>query len=311
MSETLPMNEHLAYFNGRYLPLSQAAVPVYDTGFLLGTTVAEQLRTFGGRLFRLREHLDRLAKSLSIVGVEPRQSIAELQAIAEELASRNHALLEADDDLGLTIFVTPGPTTAAAAQEDGPLVCMHTRALPFGQWADKYTTGEKLVTTSIQQVSTHCWPAELKCRSRMHYYLADRQAQAIQRGARALMLDADGFATEATSANVLYYFRSQGLIVPPRHKLLPGISVAVLGELAASLGLGITERDITPAEVASADEILLTSTSPCVLPVVEFNGRPVGRGTAADAPIFRSLLAAWSKLVGLDISAQARRFAKR
>lgn len=305
------MAEHLAYLNGRYLPISQAAVPVYDTGFVLGVTVAEQMRTFGGQLFRLPEHLQRLARSLSIIGVEPKQSLAELQLIAEDLVARNHALLAPGDDLGLAIFVTPGPSASGTSQDDGPLVCMHTRPLPFGQWADKYTRGETLVTTSVEQVSTRCWPAELKCRSRMHYYLADKQAGTIQRGARALMLDADGYATEATTANVLFYFQSQGLVTPPRHKLLPGISMAVLQELAKSLRIDFSERDITPAEISTADEVLLTSTSPCLLPVVAFNGRPIGKGATTDAPIFQRLITAWNELVGLDIPAQARQFANR
>ena len=109
------MAEHLAYLNGRYLPISQAAVPVYDTGFVLGVTVAEQMRTFGGQLFRLPEHLQRLARSLSIIGVEPKQSLAELQLIAEDLVARNHALLAPGDDLGLAIFVTPGPSASEPA----------------------------------------------------------------------------------------------------------------------------------------------------------------------------------------------------
>src|SRR4030095_11307274 len=103
------MPEPIAYLNGQWLPISQAAVSVYDGGVMQGGTVAEQLRTFGGKLFRLDRHLDRLARSLAIVGVEPGLARDDFEQIATELAAQNHKLLDLADDLGLSIFVTPGP----------------------------------------------------------------------------------------------------------------------------------------------------------------------------------------------------------
>ena len=304
------MTQPLAYFNGRVLPLSEVAVPVYDAGFLQGTTVAEQLRTFGGRLFQLNEHLDRLWRSLEIVGVQPAISQEELLAAAEQIARHNHSLLAEADDLGMSIFVTPGPyPTMAPEGEHGPMVCIHTYPLPFRLWADKYEHGESLWTTSVEQVSTRSWPAQLKCRSRMHYYLADRVARAREPGARALMHDAEGFVTESTTANVLLYGEGRGLLTPPKAKVLPGISLAVVVHLANQLGIPLIEQDISPEMLAAADEVMLTSTSPCVLPVVRFNGGKIGSG--APGPVQGRLLAAWSDLVGLDIAAQSRRFAAR
>src|SRR5689334_7184738 len=109
-----PSQEPLAYLNGRFVPLSQAAVGVFDVGFLQGVTVAEQLRTFGGRLFRLDLHLARLARSLELIGVAPGMPVSEIGKIAIALAEQNRVLIDADDDLGATIFVTPGmsPTYA-------------------------------------------------------------------------------------------------------------------------------------------------------------------------------------------------------
>src|SRR5688572_16319444 len=191
--------EPLAYLNGKRIPLSQAAVSVFDGGFVQGVTVAEQLRTFGGRLFRLETHLERLARSLAIVGVNPGIAFEEIGREATELTEQNARLLDPADDQNVTIFVTPGPYAAyaAVAGHSGPTVCIHTQALPFGQWAEKYRTGESLVVTDVRQVPSACWPPELKCRSRMHYYLADRKAREIEPGARAVLLDERGFVTEA------------------------------------------------------------------------------------------------------------------
>ena len=329
------MEEPLAFLNGQWIPASAAAVPVDDAGFVQGTAVAEQLRTFGGKLFRLDDHLARLAHSLEIVGVEPGMTLDQLAGIAEELAARNHALLPPGDDLGLSIVVTPGvyPTFAPVAggadipvcreergalgrqeclphrdKNGGPTVCLHTYRLPFHLWAEKYREGQRLVTTGVEQVSERCWPPALKCRSRMHYYLADRQAAAIDPQARALLLDAQGFVTEASTANVLIYRAGEGLISPPLPKILRGISLSVVAELAGRLGIPFGERDLTIDDVASADEVLLTSTSVCILPVTQLNGRPIGSGRPGKA--FSDLMAAWSEMVGLDIVAQAERQAQ-
>jgi len=190
-----------------------------------------------------------------------------------------------------------------------PTVCLHTFPLPFHHWAEKYRVGQSLVTTGVEQVPTRCWPASLKCRSRMHYYLADKEARAHDSQARALLLDAQGFVAEASTASLLIYRAGEGLIWPPLAKILLGISLSTVAGLARGLGIPCSTRDLTPEDVASADEVLLASTSMCVLPVTRFNGRPIADGQPGK--VFSSLLAAWSGLVGIDIAAQAQRFADR
>ncbi len=304
------MSEPQAYLNGSFVPASQAAVSVFDGGFVQGTTVAEQLRTFGGQLFRLEAHIERLCRGLAVVEVDPGMVTDEFFQIAEELTGRNHALLAAGDDLALVVFVTPGPYPAMAlGRPAAATVCFHTFPLRFDLWARKYQSGESLATTDVAQVSHRCWPPELKCRSRMHYYLADRQARARYPDSRALMLDDDGFVTEATTANVVLCSAKTGLVTPPAEKILPGISQAVLIELADQLQVAHAERDLTPSDVAAADEVFLASTSLCALPVVRFNGQAIGSGTPG--PMYRKFLSAWSELVGLDIADQAQRFAAR
>lgn len=298
------MSEPIAFLNGEWIPASAAAISVNDAGFVQGTAVAEQLRTFGGKLFRLKEHLARLARSLEIVGIELGMTLEDVATAAERLAAHNYALLPPGDDLGLSIVVTPGVYATFAASAAGrPTVCVHSYPLPFHRWAKKYREGERLVTTAVEQVPGQCWPAELKCRSRMHYYLADRQAAAIDPQARALLLDDHGLVAEASTANVLVYRDGEGLVSPPLSKILHGISLSVAEELAAGLGIPFLERDLRIEEVASADEVLLTSTSVCILPVTQLNGRPIGG--CRPGKTFSALMAAWSRLVGLDIVAQA------
>jgi branched-subunit amino acid aminotransferase/4-amino-4-deoxychorismate lyase len=304
------MTEPIAYLNGRFVPVSQAVIPVHDAGFVQGVTVAEQLRTFRGRLFRLQQHLQRLHHSLEIVGVDPRLSCAELAEIANELAARNHALLHRDDDLGLAMFVTPGAyPTFLPEGSPAPTVGMHTVPLSFRLWSEIYERGQSLIVSDVRQVPPACWPPELKCRSRMHYYLADRQARLVETGARALLLDLDGYVSESATANVVVYYEKSGLISPPPEKILPGISIAVLKELAQNLDIRFSNRELTVEDVAKADEVFLTSTSPCLLPVVRLNGSAIGCGFPGN--VFQRLLSAWSELVGVDIKQQAARFSRR
>ena len=304
------MEEPQAYLNGRFVPASRVAISPTDAGFVSGTTVAEQLRTFAGQLFRLDDHLARLRQSLGIVGVEPGVTMDELAGAARELVARNHRLLASGDDLGLSVFVTPGEYPAySSSGSTCPIVCMHTYLLPFRLWAEKYEKGQSLVVTDIRQVPVESWPPGLKCRSRMHYHLADRQAAEIEPGARALLLDGDGLVTEASTANVIVGAAADKLVCPPHAKVLAGISLAEVVKLAAEAGIETVHRDLTTEDVAAAAEVLLTSTPLCLLPVTRFNGHDIADGTPG--PIFRRLLAEWSARVGIEIAAQARRFAVR
>lgn len=307
----------LAYLNGKFISPAELCVPVDDLGFVQGVTVAERLRTFRGELFRLDHHLVRLRRSLEIIDVDPRIAFGDLVEAATELARRNFALLDPDDDLALAMFVTPGrpgvsPAGAQAVADRavaGPMVAMHTQPLPFRAWADKFITGEELWISSIRQVPEACWPAELKCRSRMHYFLADLEARRHSPHARALLLDMDGNVAEASTANVLMHNAAEGLIAPPEEAVLPGVSLAMVIHLAGELRIPFARRTITPAEIRAADEILLCSTSMCVQPVTSLDGNAIGTGKPGE--IFQRLMAAWSAATGVDIIAQAQRFANR
>ena len=302
------MDEPVGYLNGRQLPLSEMRLPVTDMGFVLGTTVTEQLRSFAAKLFRCDQHISRLRRSLGIVGIELSVSDRELETAAGELVSRNVRLGAPGNDLGLSVFVTPGAYAPLHGGQPGPpWVGMHTYQLSFTDWADRYDRGQALVVTDVQQVPPNCWPRELKCRSRMHYYLADRAAAAIEPGARALLLDQQGFVTETSTANLVLYRAAEGLVVPPGDQVLPGISLAVLSELADELGLKFTERPLRAEDVAAADEVMLSSTPYCLLPVTRFNRRPIRDGRPGD--VFRRLIRAWSDRVGVDIVGQAQNFA--
>jgi branched-chain amino acid aminotransferase len=296
----------LAYLNGSYIPFEQLSVPILDVGFVQGVTVVEQLRTFGGKLFRWDEHLARLRRSLAIIGLDPGLGDESFGEIAQRLIEHNHRLLAEGDDLGLAMLITPGTYSQTGAE---PWIALYTTPVAFAGFAGLYATGQRLVTADVRQVPPDCWPAELKCRSRMHYYLADRQARRVDPQSRALLLNLDGTVAEASTANFLAYFEQEGIVSPPREVVLPGVSMSALSALAAELQIPFSYRPLHPAELEQAAEAFLTSTSPCILPVTAIDGRPLGDGRPG--PLFERLLTAWSRQVGVSIRQQAQRFASR
>jgi branched-subunit amino acid aminotransferase/4-amino-4-deoxychorismate lyase len=301
-----------AYRNGDWIPAENLRIGVDDIGFLLGATVTERLRTFRGQVFRLDDHLARMRHSLEIVGLDADRIVAELSRVIPEFIDRNRDQIPADDDWTITAFATPGvsaATSLTAPPENMPTVCVHGRPLPFEQWAARYESGVSVVISDVRQVPGNCWPSELKCRSRMHFYLADRRAALRQPGARAILLDQDGFIGEATTANIIAYRENEGLVSPPADHILFGVSLGVITELAATLRIPFVTRPLTPNELRSAHEAMLASTSICVQPIAACDGRPIGGGQPG--PIYRRLLSAWSDLVGVDVAEQARRCAAR
>lgn len=298
------MSTRYAYSSGQWILEEKLRIEVTDVGFLMGATVTERLRTFGGQVFRLAEHLKRMRRSLEIIGLDAAAITDQLAHAIPEFVSRNAGEIAADDDWTINAFATPG-----VGGRGTPTVCVHGWPLQFGQWAAAYETGVPAIVAAERQVPENCWPSELKCRSRMHYYLADQRAKAAKPGARAILLDQEGFVAESTTANVLLYREGEGLSTPPDDHVLVGITLGVVHELAGKLGIPFLRRRIEPAELPLADELLLASTSVCLLPIVECDGQTIGNGRPG--PVCGRLLRGWSELVGFDVVAQAQRFAAR
>ena len=302
------MNVTAAYLNGAWVREADLVIPADDVGFMLGTTVSERLRTFGDQVFRASEHLARLCHSLQVIGLDASVICDQVQQAVTEAGVRGRSGLAAGDDLGITVLVTPPRPEAASSRRPYGTLAVYASPLPFAHWVDKYRTGERLILSQHRQVPASCWPSELKCRSRMHYYLADLQARRQDPAARALLLDKQGRVAEASTANFLLVKRDR-IFSPLLDYVLPGVSLGFLQELAAEEQIPFEFDEIMPSDLAETDEMLLTSTSACLLPVCSYNGQAVGG--RMPGPIFNRLLTAWGRHVGVDIVRQAEQFATR
>jgi branched-chain amino acid aminotransferase len=300
------MGEALAYLDGQMVPVSQARLPVYDAGVVQGVAVAEQCRTFKRRPLRLGEHLDRLFRSLRFLGLDISLTKSNLADISEQLVAHNGELLEAGDELGVIQFVTPGPYTTYAGMSEQPArhtptVCVHTFRLPFELWSEKMEAGARLLTGTFRHVPPECFSPNIKHRSRLHFFLAEREVRLRDPEAGALLLDVNGNVTETNGANFMIV-ESGTIVSPTPRNILPGISRSVVMELARTLGIPFAERDFPALAALSADEAFLTSTPYCVMPVSSINGHAVGNGRPG--PVFQRLLQSWSDEVGVDIKQQ-------
>lgn len=296
------VNEPLAYLHPRFLPQSEARLPLSDLG-LQGMAVTETIRTFGHRPFRLDDHLWRLVQSLELACLSLPLSFGELQSMAGMLVNANASLMRDDAELGLTIFVTAGPNSTygdntAAARDPQPTLGIHTWRLPVERWARRCLSGQHLVTPAVRQVAAATLDPRIKSRSRLHWHVADCQAREIDSQAAAILLDAEGRLTETATAN-FFIVRGGAILTPRTGTTLAGVSQGVVRELAKQGDIEYVEADIRPEDVLEADEAFTSSTPYCLMPVVRFNGRPVGDGLVG--PVFSRLVGAWSRLVDVDL----------
>lgn len=294
------------------VPLSHLSVSVLDAGFIHGVTVSEQVRTFRQEPFLLREHYRRWVRGLVTVGLQAPCSLEELASRLQRLIHINARFLPPDAEQGICFFSTPGPQSSflwSGCMPDSletciePATCFaHSYPLPVERWKSSYQQGVHMSTTSVQDVSSESWPQSVKIRSRLHYFLAQRQAEAIRPGSHPILLDSKGMVSDSAIGSVVGYDRREGMIVRPSDQRFSSISVDFVVELATSLGICVTQRPFSVRELQSMQEAFLVSTPWCLLPVASIDGKAL-KGSSNRKPfeVASQLLAAWSDRVGVTL----------
>jgi branched-chain amino acid aminotransferase len=299
------MSDYTAYFCGQWVPFSQVRIDPLDRGFLVGDCVFDVARTFHGKSFRMREHVDRLYRSLRYVRIDPGLSPDELERISEEVITRNEVLREEVGDYQIWQFVTRG-RGRWAHKAGPPAVGVCVRQIGFSRFADLYATGAHGVIVRTRSFSPDALDPKVKNFSRMNFNMAELEASDVDPEGWPILTDSRGNLTEGVGYNL--FLVTRGTIRTPGDRgVLQGVSRAMIFDLGRELGIPVVEEDLQPYDLYTADEAFFTSTSPCVLPVTRVDRRPVGAGRPG--PIVARLLGAWSEIVGVDIVAQARHYA--
>ena len=173
--------------------------------------------------------------------------------------------------------VPPPDRVPTAGHANGPTVCCYAVPLPARNYAF-HQTGIHLVVPPTRAIPAACLPPQLKTRSRLHWHIADCQARALAANAQALLLDIEGFVTETATGN-LFIVRKGALLTPSCTRTLSGISQQYVRNLAAECGWNVSEADLREQDLLQAEELFVTSSVSCMLPVSA--AKPEGRGQRA------------------------------
>jgi branched-chain amino acid aminotransferase len=302
--KTVGYGEPLAYLNGRFLAQADAHLPLHDAGFVMGATVTDLARTFHFRIFRFADHLARFRQSCTLAYIPLLLDDDQLTAIAERLVEHNKELVNPEADLAVLVFATPGAVGYYHGEPGGvgdaaPTLGMHTFPLPFGRYRGSITDGATLTIAKVLHVPAASVDRRIKHRSRLHWWIADREAHKQSAVASPLLLDENGHVTETAAANFLLV-KGDTVLSPPLDTILGGISLQVTRELCDRLGVLFCEKPLSVAECLEADEAMLTSTPYGVAPVSKLDQRTY----PAPGPMARRLMAAWDEIAGTNIRQQ-------
>lgn len=267
----------IAYLNGTFLPLDQARIPVLDRGFVLGDGVYEMVPVYSATPFRLDAHLARLQRSLDGIRLSNPHGLARWSEIIGELIAAQDFT-----DQSVYIQITRGvaPRDHAFPAGIAPTVFLYAQPLRTASAAQK-AAGVCAITAPDPRWQ-HC---DIKAISLLANVLMRQQA--VEAGCAETVMLRDGWLTEGAASSIVLV-KAGVLIAPPLSPhLLAGITYELVLELAAAHGILHQVRPVAEAELRTADEIWMLSSSREIMPVVRLDGVTVGSG--AQGPIARQM----------------------
>lgn len=293
----------ICYLNGKYLPLDLAMIPISDLGFIHGITVTEQLRTMGGTPFLLDRHLARFERGTDLIGIDLKESRVEITSIIDKL-SREFQNEFAKTECGIGFFATPGSTGRFGQPATDPVFCVYCYKLAEKALGQMYREGIRLKVSPVHDVEPDSWPKNVKIRSRLHYYLAEKHlaeknlAEEDEPGAEtsAILVNKDGYFRDTPIAAPLFVFESGELTLPPENSILDSVSLRYVCELAEQLGLQVTRREIHRSEIESIRSMSLANSLFCLASVVELESIQLDR----QSPELQSIKTLWKKMTATD-----------
>ena len=277
------------YIDGAVRPPEDAKVSVLDRGFLYGDSVYETIGSMYGRLFAMRDHLERLERSAHRIGlrVPPRAEIE--AAIAETVAAAGNP------ETRVRVMLTRGVGKLdldPASCDDCRLVVI---AFPLGApTPEMLEKGVAVAIVSVTRNSPRAIDPAVKSGNYLNNVLALGEARRTSGAYEAILCADDGSVAEGASSNVFAVVGGQLWTPPPDVGILDGITRAKVMQLASGAGIAVVERRIQPDELRGAEEAFLTSATRGVLPITTIDGRPVGAGVPG--PLTRRLMALYDGL---------------
>ena len=287
------MAEQWIYINGEYVTKENAKVSVYDHGFLYGDGIFEGNRIYGGNIFRLKEHLERLYDSAKSIDLKIPLSFREMQDAVVETVRKNNMR---DGYIRLVVSRGPGNLGLDPLRCPVPWVIIIVEELAIYP-EEAYRNGLRTVSVSTRRNIPDALNPKIKSLNYLNNILAKIQANLAGVG-ESIMLNAQGYVTEGTGDNI--FIVKKGVVyTPPAYVgALEGITRGAIIELCRKLGYPLKEEPFSLHDVYVADEVFFTGTAAEVIAVREVDGRIIGEGKAG--PITTHLLEEFRKLVYVD-----------
>ena len=265
-------SKDIVYVNGRFVARAEARVSVEDRGFVFGDGVYEVVRAINGRLFATRFHNDRLRRSLDGIRISlDRDNTPErFVEIGKQLLRENDLL---DGEATLYVQVTRGATTRVhnfPPPEIPPTI--YISVARFTPYRDLAASG----ASAISHPDLRWGRCDLKTLNLLPNVLAAQAAK--EKGAFEAMLIRDGVVTEGAKTNFFGVVHGSLRTHPCDNHILPGITRAVLRDLAREINIELEETPIRVDEIPKLTELFLTGTTTDVMPIVTLDDKPVGRG---------------------------------
>ncbi|GBD35366.1 Branched-chain-amino-acid aminotransferase [bacterium HR36] len=261
------------YISGKFYDKAEAKISVYDHGLLYGDGVFEGIRAYGGKVFRLQQHLERLYNSAKAIKLEIPMSREELAQVIRQTLKLN-ALIDAY----IRVVVTRGAGSLGLdpRKTSDPQVIVITDHIQLYP-PELYENGLEIVTVSTIRNHPNALSPRIKSLNYLNNILA--KIEAIQAGClEALMLNHKGEVAECTGDNIFVVTRGTLRTPPLDAGILEGITRNAVIELAQRGGIPVREEALTRHDVYTADECFLTGTAAEIIPVVKCDGRIIGTG---------------------------------
>jgi branched-chain amino acid aminotransferase len=261
------------YLDGKYCDEKSARISVFDHGLLYGDGVFEGIRAYNGRVFKLKEHIDRLFCSAKAILLEIPLSHAEVMKAVIETCRQNKI-----QDGYIRLVVTRGVGTLGLNPNrctDPSIIIIADKIQLYSP--ELYNKGMEIVTVATTRNLHSALNPAIKSLNYLNNVLA--KIEANNAGCEeAVMLNAEGFVAECTGDNI-FIVKAGELLTPPLSAgALYGITRGVVMELARSEGVRVAEPSLTRYDLFNADECFLTGTGAELIPVVKIDGRVIGTG---------------------------------
>ncbi|HEX2938078.1 MAG TPA: branched-chain-amino-acid transaminase [Ruminiclostridium sp.] len=284
------MENRVIYINGEFYQKDEAKISVFDHGFLYGDGIFEGIRAYNGKIFRCEEHINRLFDGARAIDLTIPISKEEITKATIETVKKNGikegyirvVVSRGNGDLGLSPTKCDTPTIVIIADD----ITLYPKEM--------YENGMEVLTASVRRNSPDSLDAQIKSLNYLNNILA--KIEANHAGvAEAIMLNHNGYVCECTGDNI-FVVKENVIYTPPvTDGALNGITRKTVFELAAELGYTVIERNLTLANVYTADECFFSGTAAEIIGVTKVDKREIGNGKVGS--VTRKLMDAFKNFV--------------